>query len=105
MVAAAQAGSEIATEALVTAGSWLGVGLLNLILVLDPTIVVVAGGVSAAGPLMLDAARERIASDMPGYEHRRRAEIVEAHHGPWAAAVGAALFVQQAGQPSPIRQE
>ena len=94
LVDAARDGSVPAIAALQDAGRWLGVGLTNLILVLDPSVVVVAGGVSAAGPLILDAARERIASSMPGYAHRRQPAVVAAHHGPWAAAVGAALLAR-----------
>lgn len=105
LVTAARSGSESAIAALQNAGDWLGIGLTNLILVLDPSVVVVAGGMSAAGPLMLDAARERIASSMPGYSHRRTPAIVEARHGLWAAAIGAALMARPGDRSSQTRQE
>lgn len=90
---AAREGSHHALEAMRLAGSWLGVGITNLILMLDPSVVVVAGGVSDAGAPILDAARERIASGLPGAGHRPVVELAQASHGRWAAAVGAAHLV------------
>ncbi len=93
---AARGGSQPAADALRVAGHWLGVGITNLILMLDPSIVVVAGGVSDAGALILDAARERIASGLPGAGHRPAVELAQASHGRWAAAVGAAHLAVKA---------
>lgn len=93
---AAHRGSQSAADALRAAGRWLGVGITNLILMLDPSIVVVAGGVSEAGSAILDAARQQIASGMPGSTHRPAVEIAQASHGRWAAAVGAAHLAHQA---------
>jgi glucokinase len=90
LVMAARNGSRSASDSLRQAGNWLGVGIISLILVLDPGVVVVAGGVSAAGDPILDAARERIASELPGATHRPTVEVAQASHGRWAAAVGAA---------------
>ncbi len=92
LAAAARGGSQQAVDVLRLAGDWLGVGITNLIMALDPSVVVIAGGVSGAGGLILDAAREQIASGLPGAGHRPDVEIVPAAHGRWAAAVGAALF-------------
>lgn len=86
----AAGGSPRAIAALRLAGGWLGVGVANLMLVLDPDVVVVAGGVSLAGDLILDAARDRIASGLPGRGHRPEVDLVNASHGRWAAAIGAA---------------
>jgi glucokinase len=87
---AARNGSEQATEVLRLAGRRLGQGITNLILMLDPSIVVVAGGVSDAGDAILDAARDQIASGLPGAGHRPPVELALAAHGRWSAAVGAA---------------
>ncbi len=92
---AARDGSAPAAEALRRAGRWLGIGITNLILMIDPSIVVVAGGVSEAGTPFLDAARERIASGLPGGGHRGGVELVQASHGRWAAAVGAAHLAER----------
>lgn len=90
LVAAARGGWEPAADALRVAGRWLGLGITNLILMLDPSVVVVAGGVSDAGDAILDAAREQIASGLPGAGRRTPVELAQAAHGRWAAAVGAA---------------
>jgi glucokinase len=90
LAAAAGGGWEPAADALRVAGHWLGLGITNLILMLDPSIVVVAGGVSDAGSAILDAAREQIASGLPGAGHRTPVQLAQAAHGRWAAAVGAA---------------
>jgi glucokinase len=105
LVIAARNGSQRAAESLRVAGRWLGVGIANLILMLDPSIVVVAGGVSDAGPSILDAARERIASGLPGAGHRPPVELAPAAHGRWAAAVGAAHLAARtrANDPGTIR--
>lgn len=98
---AARNGSEQATEVLRVAGRWLGVGVTNLILMLDPSIVVVTGGVSEAGDAILDAARKRIASGLPGAGHRPPVELALAAHGRWSAAVGAAHLAARAGRGEP----
>ena len=104
LVAAARNGSGPASEALRDAADWLGAGIITLILVLDPGVVVVAGGVSAAGDLILDAARERRASGLPGAMHRTAVEVAQALHGRWAAAVGAAHLAARGRGPERFEQ-
>ncbi len=105
LVVAAKSGSQVAAESLRVAGHWLGVGISNLILMLDPSIVVVAGGVADAGPAILDAARERIASGLPGADHRPPVELAQASQGRWAAAVGAAHLAASARATDSQRSE
>ena len=104
LVAAAQGGSEPAAESVRVAGMWLGIGITNLILMLDPSIVVVAGGVSLAGAAILDAAREQIASGLPGAGYRPPVALAQASNGRWAASVGAAHLAAatRAGDPETI---
>ena len=45
----------LALEAFGSVGDWLGVGVANLVAGFDPDVVVVGGGVSAAGDLLLRA--------------------------------------------------
>ena len=56
---AARAGDQTAIELLAEIGQWLGVGIANLAAAFDPGIFVIGGGVSAAGDLLLEPARER----------------------------------------------
>ncbi len=50
----AMAGDEISRAALAEAGHWLGVGIANVINVLNPELVIVGGEGVEAGPLRLD---------------------------------------------------
>ena len=55
---AARAGDKVACEAIQETGRWLGVGLADLVQILDPEVLVVGGGVAEAGELLLGPARE-----------------------------------------------
>ena len=60
--------------AFASVGDWLGVGVANLVAALDPEIVVIGGGVSAAGDRLLDPARAALRRTLVGAEHRKVAE-------------------------------
>lgn len=91
---AASQGDDAAQAVLEEAGGWLGRGVANLILVLDPDVVVVGGAVAQAGRWLLDPARLAIASSMSGSAHRPPTPVVEARYGRFAGAVGAALLAR-----------
>jgi glucokinase len=94
VVEAAQAGDPSALEAVHILGERLGVGIANAINVFDPEQVVIGGGVSAAGELLLGPARE-VAKRfvLPGVG--TRTEIRLARYGPRAGVRGAALLAGQ----------
>src|SRR5919199_1093474 len=101
VVAAAQRGDAAACEALRILGGALGVGIANAINTFDPDLVVVGGGVSRAGDLLLEPAREAAARFViPGVGSRT--EIRLARWGPEAGVRGAALL---AGQELEAHQE
>jgi len=87
---AARAGDPAARELLADIGQWLGVGIANLVAALDPGTVVVGGGLSEAGDLLLDPAREAFARQLTGRRFRPEARIVPAELGNTAGLVGAA---------------
>jgi len=93
---AAEMGDTASQTVLADAGTWLGRGVANLIMILDPEIVVVGGAVVNAGRWLLDPARTAIASHVSGAVHRPPTPVVEAHHGRLAGAVGAALAARDA---------
>ncbi|WP_307818130.1 ROK family glucokinase [Janibacter endophyticus] len=93
---AARAGDRTSTELLAEVGTWLGVGMANLAAALDPQVFVVGGGVSAAGDLLLDPAREAFARQLTGRGYRPQAEIVVATLGPEAGLIGAAALAESA---------
>jgi glucokinase len=91
VVAAAHAGDADARDCLRILGERLGVGVANVVNLLEPELVVIGGGVSQAGELLLapvqDAAWRFI---LPGVGTRTRIEL--ARHGPRAGVRGAALL-------------
>lgn len=89
-VAAAQAGDERAVAGLAEIGRWLGIGISNLIVVLTPDRVVLGGGVSGAGDLLIAPIREEVRRRVHVTD-LARVEIVTAELGTWAGAIGAAV--------------
>ena len=87
---AAEEGDLLARQAFASVGDWLGVGVANLVAALDPEVVVVGGGVSAAWDRLLEPARAALARSIVGAGHRDLPDLVRARFGPEAGAVGAA---------------
>ena len=94
-VIAARAGDGRALDGLAEIGRWLGIGIANLVVGLTPDRVVLGGGVSGAGELLLAPIRDEV---------RRRVhvtdldavEIVTAELGTWAGAIGAGVHGAEA---------
>jgi glucokinase len=92
---AAKAGDPTATAALAEVGEWLGRGLASLVAVLDPERIVVGGGVSEAGDLLLEPARASLAMAVTGGGRRPLPGVVGAELGNEAGVVGAAMLARQ----------
>ena len=87
----ARDGDDGARAAIELLGRRLGIGIANAINTFDPELVVVGGGVSAAGEMLLGPAREeafRYVLSGVG----TRTEIRRARYGPLAGVRGAALL-------------
>jgi glucokinase len=84
-------GDPAAIDALRTIGRWLGVGVANLVNMLNPEVVVIGGGVIAAGELLLEPARAVVAERAlsPSKEHVR---ILPARVGAESGMLGAATL-------------
>ena len=95
ITAAAEAGDPVALAAFDDVGSWLGVGVANLVASYDPQIVVIGGGLSAAGDLLLEPARRALRESLVGADHRTVPPVVRAALGPEAGAIGAADLARQ----------
>ncbi|MEA2287957.1 MAG: glucokinase [Solirubrobacteraceae bacterium] len=94
VVAAARAGDPDAQEAMRILGESLGIGIANAINTFDPDLVVVGGGVSNAGEMLLGPAREsarRFVLNGVG----TRTDIRLARYGPQAGVRGATLLAGQ----------
>lgn len=96
---AAVAGDPLARAAFEEVGRWLGVGIANLVAAFDPDCVVVGGGVSDAGDLLLRPAREVLASSLVGASHRVIPPVHRAQLGPEAGLVGAAALARATLRP------
>ena len=93
VTAAANDGDPVAVAILAEVGRWLGVGIGGLVNVLDPEVVVVAGGVAAAGDLLLEPARAAFRNAVEAADHRPAVPIVPAMLGDHTGVVGAAALV------------
>jgi glucokinase len=87
---AAQEGDELAVSLVAKLGRWIGEGAASVAALLDPELVVVGGGVAAAGDLLLLPAREGFESALSALGHRPVARIELAEQGNEAGIVGAA---------------
>ncbi len=96
---AARDGDPTARELLAEIGSWLGVGIANLAAAFDPGTFVIGGGVSAAGDLLLDSARETFKRQLTGRGYRPEARIVAARLGNEAGLIGAADLARCTADP------
>ena len=95
VTAAAEQGDLVARRAFASVGDWLGVGTANLVAALDPQVVVIGGGVSAAGDRLLEPARAALQRTLVGASHRVVPDLVAARLGPQAGMIGASLLVTQ----------
>jgi glucokinase len=86
----AQQGDPGARELIAEIGTWLGRGAATIAALLDPEVIVVGGGVAAAGDLLLEPAREAYAASLTARAHRPLAPFVPARMGNRAGIVGAA---------------
>ena len=94
VVDGAHEGDEPSVRCLRILGERLGIGIANAITMFDPLEIVVGGGVSAAGELLLGPARETAWKyAVPGAGSK--CEIRLARHGPRAGVLGAALLAAQ----------
>lgn len=93
--AAAEDGDLVAHEAFQQVGEWLGVGLANLVAAFDPEVLVVGGGVSAAGDRLLEPARLALSRNVVGAGHRDIPPLHAAQLGPEAGLIGAAALLRE----------
>ena len=93
---AAHDGDPLALELVTEVGMWLGQGIADLAAVLDPEVVVIGGGVSLLGEMVLRPARERLDRALPGRGFRPGPRIAAADLGAQAGMVGAADLVRRA---------
>lgn len=91
VAAAFRAGDPDAKEILDQFSWWIAQGIGSLIALLDPSIVVLGGGLSAVADGFIDGVSEKLVPAVVGGEYRPAVPVVAAEFGPEAGAVGAAI--------------
>jgi len=92
---AARAGDKVARSAFDEVGRWLGAGLADVVAVLDPEVLVLGGGVVAAGELLLAPVREAYRRSLERRGQFPVAPVTAASLGPLAGVIGAADLVRR----------
>jgi glucokinase len=89
---AARTGDVVAVRIFAEVGRRLGEGVAGLVNILDPDIVVIGGGASEAGEVLLAPLRTAFAASLEGADVRPGVPIVPASLGNEAGAIGAGLL-------------
>ena len=87
----------VAGEVMAQFAWWVALGLANLVNVFDPEVVVLGGGLVAAGDVLLDPVRAAFGRLVVAADHRPQVGIVPAALGERAGAIGAALLAADEG--------
>jgi len=91
----AKLGDKKAKKAFEELGRYLGVGLANIINILDPEVIVIGGGLSGAYKFFLPAAKRTMAKFIFSPESRKKVKILIGKLGENAGTIGAAaLFIK-----------
>jgi glucokinase len=89
VTAAARSGDPVSADAFAQVGRWLGMGLADLVQILDPQMLVVGGGVVEAGELLMGPARASYTESLAQRGRLPVADLVPARLGNAAGVVGA----------------
>ncbi len=81
-------------------GNYLGIGLTNLVNLLNPELIIIAGGMAKAGDLLLEPLRRALAL----HAYPPLPEVTTTRLGEYTVAVGAATRVIQHVFENPIRR-
>ena len=95
VTAAAREGDPAALECYEQLTHWLGVGLADMCALLDPEVIVIAGGLAEAGDILLAPTRKAFAENLTAGTHRPAIPVVLAEGGQEAGLVGAADLARQ----------
>ena len=89
IITSAGHGDQIAVKALSETGWWLGLGLASLSPLFSPDVIVVGGGISAAGDLLLEPTRASYHTHVTP-EFRESTRVVGSTFEGWEGMIGAA---------------
>jgi glucokinase len=89
---AARRGDQLACDIVAKAANYLGIGLANLVNIFNPELIVIGGGLSKMGDMLLKPAR-KVLKERAFRLPSRTVHIVRARLGSNAGIVGAAAYV------------
>jgi glucokinase len=92
---AAKEGDVLARAVLRETGEWIGVGLASAVVLLDPELVLIGGGIAKAGKLLFDPIRRALAERAP-ISRMRPSCVRRARVGYRAGTVGSAILAVEA---------
>ena len=101
---AAAAGDQLAIDCLARAGRVIGLGIVTALLLFNPEIVVIGGGVSKTGELLMAPMRQAAARHILDAAFMQDLRIERASLGDDVALVGAAALAATAGGSLDISQ-
>ncbi len=81
---------------------YAGIGVANLVHVLDPELVIISGGVADIGEPLIRGIERWTHAHVLGGDHRPKVRVVAARLGPRAGAFGAALLAAADSAADPI---
>lgn len=96
VTAAALDGDPASVALLAELGRWLGEGAASLAAIFDPSMILIGGGVSQAGPLLMDPVVRAFEDNISGAAFRPRPEVLVATLLDDAGCVGAAALARDA---------
>jgi len=91
---AAQGGDSLASEVILKAATYLGVGIANLVNIFNPEIIIIGGRMAKMGDLLLNPARQ-VVRERAFQLSAQAVQIVPARLGDDAGVLGAAVFAFQ----------
>ena len=89
----AKKGNKAAKEIWQDFGRNLGIGIANLVNILDPEIIVIGGGFSQAGEFILKPARQEARKRILSHLSRKNVKIKKSKLGDFAGAIGAGMIL------------
>src|SRR3990172_5821964 len=92
---AARSGDSLSIAALQRAGTFLGMAIADYLHIFNPTLVILGGGVSRSGDLLLDSVRKAILADVFEPHYLDNFSLVTAALGDDAGLLGALALIRE----------
>jgi len=94
---AAKKGDQLASDALARAGSYIGLAVANYLHIFNPTIVIIGGGVSQSGDLLMEPMRTAIEEHVMTSHYMDDFTLTTAALGDRAGLMGALALARSSG--------